>query len=925
MMAEAITFKVRRQLPYLTRFTPVRAASYEELARGARSALGLAADAEVRLVDLRRYTDVKPDTDLAKCGAELGLSLASEPRISPAKQKDAVAALRASVALLLHHAREGRAGYAEVSLDCRFESSPTQPLFCNVVHLLSFPPYIDLSYPVDWQRLVALRFNSAVGRYFVVHWCHQHVVMCMHPADVVPELSRDTPLAELSAADVEAFVCALKSLSGPQFWETLCKSDEETKVLNALLTLARASSWSAPEMSPEWCAMHAEVFAAKTACGLNLLHYCCFLGKPAWLKFIAAQPHARRAHIDIDDTGGACALTPLAIAASLGHLEAVECCISLGAAADKRLGVEGQKDYQATALFLAAREGRADVCAYLVRSCGADVNAQLADGSRALAATRDPAIVQLLLESGAAVESLVTKTNNMLWTGYEKDPALDLLRLFLAHGAARIVNAKAGYMDETPLSHICQTYGVRTEQALECARLLVRSGANVNLANKDGLTPLQTVTAATWAPSARDMTEQFVALLLDAGANWRGTEGKGRSPLDRCIDRGDWRSVVHFVRHGAALSRHQKQEVAQRADAETVREVARAADEYAKREKQTQVLVNRKMNMLLAELGEGPARRNKKKEREKEKKKPARRKVTREPASTSASTGDASSSGSESSDEDVGLCSGGKAVMIAATTSSEQAESGADDWCHVTNPLRCKKDKKKQARQQQQQQQLQQSESATTLQKQAAQPLTSPRTLSVERKQQPQPQPQVQQLAKAVPAPTPTPTRDKLDPWKTAHKNEKQATTPPAVSAAPPPATEEAAQQQQQQQGGKKARRSKQQQQEPQEQQPDVEALMREVKSLRAELEAERETSARLREQLERAREECVRAQAPLVVAPSPGPPCSPTQDEAQLPSGLLDLDSWVARMSCPQPVWSTPVQQIYGPGPAPLFNNSSS
>lgn len=84
-------------------------------------------------------------------------------------------------------------------------------------------------------------------------------------------------------------------------------------------------------------------------------------------------------------------------------------------------------------------------------------------------------------------------------------------------------------MEETPLSLICQSYAVHDEQALQCAKLLIRHGAVVNTTNRDGLTPLQTLTGVTFNT---ELGDQFVKLLLDAGANWRITDGKGATPLD---------------------------------------------------------------------------------------------------------------------------------------------------------------------------------------------------------------------------------------------------------------------------------------------------------------------------------------------------------------------------------------------------------
>lgn len=53
------TFRVRRQLPYMTRATTVTASNYKELLQKIRGVFGFPEDAELRIVDLRGYAELK--------------------------------------------------------------------------------------------------------------------------------------------------------------------------------------------------------------------------------------------------------------------------------------------------------------------------------------------------------------------------------------------------------------------------------------------------------------------------------------------------------------------------------------------------------------------------------------------------------------------------------------------------------------------------------------------------------------------------------------------------------------------------------------------------------------------------------------------------------------------------------------------------
>jgi hypothetical protein len=304
----------------------------------------------------------------------------------------------------------------------------------------------------------------------------------------------------------------------------------------------------------------------------------------------------------------------------------------------------------------------------------------------------------------------------MLWTGYEKDPALELMRVFLAAGASKIVNAKAGYLDETPLSHICQTYGVRSEQALECARLLIQYGADVNCTNKDGATPLQTLTVASWTPTPGECTDKFVGLLLDSGATWRHLEGKGRSPLERCIERGDWRSIVHFARHGATFTRHQRQEITTKAPADESKAIFEAQEAFLQKEKEMVKAMDQGMDKLLKELGEAPTSSQAAKKRGKKtaRKSQTQRKAAQllEQAAKAPTTKKKDEESSEDSDDDddkeegrkgdarIVLHSAGPLTVIAPATKEEDQDADEDEgdsqsaWLAVGKKI-SKEEKKK--------------------------------------------------------------------------------------------------------------------------------------------------------------------------------------------------------------------------------------
>ena len=96
--------------------------------------------------------------------------------------------------------------------------------------------------------------------------------------------------------------------------------------------------------------------------------------------------------------------------------------------------------------------------------------------------------------------------------------------------------------------------GFDANETFEVMKMLIDAGANVNVTDTYGTTPLMSVTRNNLEEDKRHI-EKYVELLLDAGAKWDGADGM---VMDNCILRYDWASVAHLVEHGAILNEEQK-------------------------------------------------------------------------------------------------------------------------------------------------------------------------------------------------------------------------------------------------------------------------------------------------------------------------------------------------------------------------------
>ena len=193
--------------------------------------------------------------------------------------------------------------------------------------------------------------------------------------------------------------------------------------------------------------------------------------------------------------------TPMSEAATIGNVEIIAGLLKAGADPDSP-NADGQ-----TALMLVARSSNIEAADALIRH-GANVNAREGrKGQTALmwaTAQSQPAMVKTLLEHGADVDARSTVHQ---WERY-------------VTAEPRMKNMPSGGF--TPL-----LYAAR-QGCLECARLLVRAGAKVDLEDPDGVTPLLSALLNAHFDTAR--------YLLEAGANPNKWDWWGRTPLYAAVD-----------------------------------------------------------------------------------------------------------------------------------------------------------------------------------------------------------------------------------------------------------------------------------------------------------------------------------------------------------------------------------------------------
>ncbi|MDQ3387429.1 MAG: ankyrin repeat domain-containing protein [Actinomycetota bacterium] len=206
--------------------------------------------------------------------------------------------------------------------------------------------------------------------------------------------------------------------------------------------------------------------------------------------------------VDRED-GGSETNSELASAAERGDLSAVERLLEEGAS------VENRDDSGRTALVAAAYENHLEVARKLIEA-GADVNVKDdTEQSAYLISTSevgdDPRLLRLTLENGADVESLDSYNGTGLIRASERGYAEIVKELLNTDIDVDHVNN----LEWTALLEAI-ILGDGGSQRTGVVRLLVDSGADVNLADGEDVTPLEHAQKSDY--------KEIVQILEDAGA-----------------------------------------------------------------------------------------------------------------------------------------------------------------------------------------------------------------------------------------------------------------------------------------------------------------------------------------------------------------------------------------------------------------------
>jgi len=246
------------------------------------------------------------------------------------------------------------------------------------------------------------------------------------------------------------------------------------------------------------------------------------------------------ANVDaLDDAQSA----PLHVASKYGSTKATRLLLEYGA------DVHALDGNHSTSLHLASRIGNAEVARLLLEH-GAVVDARDNKDSTPLhvASQRGNAeVARLLLEHGANINARNKEDQTpqhlllAMWIGRRLD--IDSIRFFIERGAD---------VDVVDKNHSTLLHRASYNGNVKVAQLLLEHGANVNMRNEEGHTPLHRVLAGL-DDDIGDYFFDTIQLLLEHGADVDALDGAQSTPLHVASEDGSARATRLLLEHGANI------------------------------------------------------------------------------------------------------------------------------------------------------------------------------------------------------------------------------------------------------------------------------------------------------------------------------------------------------------------------------------
>lgn len=210
-------------------------------------------------------------------------------------------------------------------------------------------------------------------------------------------------------------------------------------------------------------------------------------------------------------------------AASAGHLSTCKLLLNAG------VNINASNE-EGTALLLAIVNDNLEVCKYLIDK-GANIHCKDEDGYMPLHCLyehKDAEVTKLLLQNGAAEDiNMRTISNRMPLHIAAEGDCPEIIDLLIQYGADVEAKDEYGY---TPL---CCAADARNAENIEA---LLNNGANPDVINGDGNTPLHMIIAAGGSSSN---AVKCVNTLIKGGASLGITNKQGKTPLLKAGSVGD--------------------------------------------------------------------------------------------------------------------------------------------------------------------------------------------------------------------------------------------------------------------------------------------------------------------------------------------------------------------------------------------------